>query len=479
MNNHAMPDDGAFEAIEIPFTQSQADAKIAELAKLSPLEYEQCREAEAKALCLRVSFLDKFVEAQRPKAPDEVEAEPFKDVEPWAEPVNGSTLLSEIQATIQRFSVLPEHSAPLMAVWALHAWTHDTADISPVLAFVSPEKRCGKTTALSVMSALVPKAMHAVNISTSVLFRVIEKYRPTVLIDEADTFLEANDELRGVLNGGHNRLSAFVWRSVGDDHEPRRFKVWAPKCIAMIGKLPDTLEDRALVVRLRRKQEGETVERFRADRIHEFHHLRQKAARWAADNEQTLRNSDPHVPDELNDRAQDNARAICAIADAVGGEWPRTIRTALIGSACQSDDEPQSAGILLLRDIAEIFEARRSDRIGSTELLDALCELEESPWNEWRVGKPISTRGIAKLLKPYGIIPKRDMSQRFYSRADFDDAFNRYLSDTSKTSVTSVISVMGSANELKNNNNSYGTYNGHDTCKRHNTSDDTIGSGEI
>lgn len=460
MNNHAMPDDVSLEAIEIPFTQSQAEAKIAELAKLSPLEYEQCREAEAKALCLRVSFLDKFVEAQRPKAPDGVEAEPFEDVEPWEEPVDGSTLLSEIQATIQRFSVLPEHSAPLMAVWALHAWTHDTADISPVLAFVSPEKRCGKTTALSVMSALVPKAMHAVNISTSVLFRVIEKYRPTVLIDEADTFLEANDELRGVLNGGHNRLSAFVWRSVGDDHEPRQFKVWAPKCIAMIGKLPDTLEDRALVVRLRRKQDGETVERFRADRIHEFHHLRQKAARWAVDNEQTLRNSDPHVPDELNDRAQDNARAICAIADAVGGEWPRTVRAALVGAATQSDDEPQSAGILLLRDIAEVFETRAATGIGSTELCTALCELEESPWNEWRGGRPISTRGIAKLLKPYGITPKRDRTNNVYRRMDFTDAFNRYLSDSPQNSPTSYASSTGSLSSTIKHNE----INGIGTC---------------
>jgi putative DNA primase/helicase len=49
-----------------------------------------------------------------------------------------------------------------------------------------------------------------------------------VLIDEADTFLGDNDELRGILNGGHNRISAYVWRSVGEDHEPRKFNVWAP-----------------------------------------------------------------------------------------------------------------------------------------------------------------------------------------------------------------------------------------------------------
>lgn len=342
-----------------------------------------------------------------------------------------------------------------MAAWVLHAWAHEASDISPVLAFVSPEKRCGKTTALSVIAALTPKPMHAVNISSSVLFRVVEKFAPTVLIDEADTFLAENDELRGILNGGHNRLSAYVWRSVGDDHEPRQFKVWSPKAVAMIGKLPDTLEDRALVVPLRRKQIGEMVERFRADRVSDFLPLRRKAARWSADSLSRLSDMDPEVPAGLNDRAQDNARAICAIADTAGGKWPATIRDALVGIAEQADDEPQSAGVLLLRDIAEIFEKRASLRIGSTELCDALCELEESPWGDWRRGSPITTRGIAKLLKPFGVKPMRDREHRYYGRADFADAFERYLSDslkisaTSGTSVTAFPSVTEKRSEIK------------------------------
>ena len=155
-----------------------------------------------------------------------------------------------------------------------------------------------------------------------------------MLIDEADTFLAVSDEEhRGVLNGGHNRLSAYVWRSVGDDHEPRAFRVWSPKCIALIGKLADTLEDRSLVVHLRRKRATEVVERFRADRVDDLLHLRRKGARWAEDNILRLRGMDPAIPSELNDRAQDNARPICAVADAVGGVWPEKIRGALAGLA--------------------------------------------------------------------------------------------------------------------------------------------------
>lgn len=471
---NAMPDSDDLHPDAVPFDMPQAEARIAELAKLKPLDYELCREAVAKEMGLRVSFLDKAVQEFRGD-PDDDSADPFEDVEPAAYPVDGAALLAELQATVLRFCILPDHSAPLIAAWVLHAWAHEDFDISPVLGIVSPEKRCGKTTALSVVSALTPRAMHAVNISASVLFRVIEKYKPTVMVDEADTFLDAdkNGDLRGMLNGGHNRLSAYVWRSVGDDHEPRRFKVWAPKVVAMIGNLPDTLEDRSLVVRLRRKRDGEAVERFRADRINDFLPLRQKAARWVKDNALTLANADPLVPDALHDRAQDNARCICAIADAVGGHWPVTIRAALVGMHHEVEaDEPQSAGVLLLRDVAEIFETRGVAGIGSTDLLNALCALEESPWSEWRGGRPISTRGIAKLLKPYGIEPKRDMSHRFYRRIDFMDAFNRYLSDggeksaTSATSVTETASVTEKYNEI----NTHDTYAANDAYSRHDAS---------
>lgn len=446
-------------AAEVPFNLSQIEAKVSELAKLKPLDYEVARDAEAKALGIRVSVLDKQVQAQRPKDQEDVALDPFEAVTPWGDDVDGAELLADIHAAILRFCVLPEHSAPLMAVWVLHAWAHEAADISPVLAFISPEKRCGKTTALSIIGAMVPRAMHNVNITTSVLFRVIELHAPTVLIDEADTYLGDNDELRGILNGGHNRLSAYVWRSVGDDHEPRRFKVWAPKCIAMIGKLPDTLEDRALIVPLRRKQSGETVERFRADKLNEFLPLRRMAARWADDNSLRLADVDPIVPGELNDRAQDNARAICAIADLAGGEWPQLIRASLVGLASRPDDEPQSAGVLLLRDVAEVFQTKRDERLGSSDLIEALCGLEESPWAEWRGGRPISTRGIAKLLKPFGVSPAQDRFGSFYRYPDFVDAFGRYLSNPLQNTATSATSAtpLRSATEKYNEIKAYGT----------------------
>ena len=443
----------------VPFQKSKEEV-IAELAELPAMDYDNIRKVEADKLGIRVATLDQEVEKRRPKDIKDDDLQIFKAVEPWPEPVDGAALLADIRATIQRFCVLPDHSDTIMAAWALHAWVHDAADISPILAFVSPEKRCGKTTALSVIGALVPKAMHSINVTTAVLFRVVEMYRPTVLIDEADTFLDGNDELRGIINGGHNRLSAVVWRTVGDNHDPKPFKVWAPKSIAMIGKLPDTLEDRALVVPLRRKQHGESIERFRFDKVEEFLPLRRRAQRWANDNMPSLNGMDPKIPESLNDRAQDNARAILAIADHIGGNWPDEARSAFVGLEENKDDEPQSDGILLLRDIQGILGSGNHETILSKDLLEGLCELEESPWAEWRMGKRISLQGIAKLLKPYGVTPERDRNSRFYRISAFQDAFERYLSDIPQNRVTTDTTVTDKENRHESPNN----INGGDAC---------------
>lgn len=402
--------------------------RIRHLSALDPLDYECRRQEEAALLGLRVSVLDVEVAKLRPMPDTDETPDYFGDLDPWPDSVAGADLLDELLATIQRFCVLPDHSDILIAAWVLHAHAHDSADISPLLCLTSPEKRCGKSTTASVISALVPRAMHVINVSPAVVFRVIEAHKPTLIIDEGDTFLKDNEDMRGLLNGGHNRRTAYVWRSVGDDHEPRRFNVWGPKLVAMIGRPPDTIVDRSILVRLRRKRPEDTVERFSTRTADGLVPLARKAARWVVDNRVRLTVADPDLPNDLNDRAQDNARPLCAIADAAGGDWPRRLRAALVASARQEqEDDPASPGVLLLSDIAEILGRWKGATISSRELLAELTADDEGPWAEWRRGDPITPRGIAKLLKEFGIRPTRDRAMRFYRIADLREACDRYL----------------------------------------------------
>jgi putative DNA primase/helicase len=239
----------------------------------------------------------------------------LSDPEPWPDAVDGAALLDALARVFTRHVVLPIGAAAALALWVLQTYCLDAFEVAPILGITSPQKECGKTTLLSVLAGAVRRALPAANISPAAVYRTIEIADPTLLIDEADSFLRDNEQLRGTVNSGHTRPTGFVVRCVGDDYEPRRFNTFCMKAIAAIGDLPGTIESRAIGVRLKRRMAGEHVERLRADRLErELEPLRRQAVRWAKDNEGVLREADPPV-DMINR----------SIADAVGGEWGRVL----------------------------------------------------------------------------------------------------------------------------------------------------------
>ena len=410
---------------------------VARLAGLSVLEYEVARQGESSRLGIRVGVLDRSVSQARSQPPsfNQAGTDFLRDTEPWPEPVDGAKLLDELTSAVRTYLVLSDGCAEVMALWVVAAHAHDCFDISALLAITSPTPACGKTTSLTLLGALVPRPCPAANITHAALFRSIEKWQPTLLIDEADTFLQNSDELRGVLNSGHQRANAFVIRTVGDDHEPRQFRTWAPKVIAQIGKLPPTLASRAIHVELRHKTANENVKTLRTDRLDGLRPLGRRAARWAKDQANNLRAADPKMPPALSNRAADNWRPLLAIADDAGGDWPeRARRIAVLHGADRSE---LTIGIMLLSDLKDIFDGRGETRMSSTELVTHLTALEARPWPEWYQGKPVTARQIARLLDPFGVAPATirtpEGTFKGYRREDFDDAFARYLAMPSVT----------------------------------------------
>src|SRR5262249_8006243 len=140
---------------------------------------------------------------------------------------------------------------------------------------------------------------------------------------EFDAALKDNEEMRGILNSGHSRDAAFCIRCEGEDNHPKRFSTWAPKAFAAIKPIRDTLMDRSIVVPMRRRKKTEPRLRYRDRENDEFRRLRSQALRWANDNIESFRDAEPEVPDALNDRAADNWRPLLAVADRVGGKWPK------------------------------------------------------------------------------------------------------------------------------------------------------------
>jgi len=278
--------------------------EVDRLATLPKLDYDRQREDAATRLGVRVATLDKVVREKR-SADDDAETLPHWNVEPSAQPVDGAALLKNLRQVFRRYIYLPQGADIALSLWVLHAWTMDAGEISPFMVLVSPTKRCGKTSVLILLLYLTPKSELASNISPSALFRYIEAIRPTLIVDEADTFVKDNEELRGILNSGHTKVAANIIRNVevNGQYKPRRFSTWAPKAIATIRALADTLEDRSIIVQLQRKPPGAKVERLRRRDNERFAALRSNAARWAEDNFDKLADPDPQMPEALTRRA--------------------------------------------------------------------------------------------------------------------------------------------------------------------------------
>jgi putative DNA primase/helicase len=315
----------------------------------------------------------------------------------------------------------------------------DVVQVAPLAVITAPEKRCGKSQLLTLIGKLSYRPLAASNITPAALFRTIETWKPTLLIDETDSFLKENEELRGILNAGHTRDSAYVVRIVGEDLKPARFSVWAAKALAGIGHLADTIMDRAILLELRRKLPHEKVERLRHAEPGLFEELRAKLARFADDCREQIRHARPNLPESLHDRAQDCWEPLLAIADVAGGEWPMRARQAAL-KLSGSEAPTLSIGTELLADIREVFETLGVDRIATWRLIDELCSDAERPWSTYNRGKPITARQLAKFLGAYGIasvtIRVDGGTPKGYFRVMFEEAFKRYLPEPAPPSAT-------------------------------------------
>ena len=380
-----------------PLLSKKARPEVERLASLPVDDYETERKAAAEKLGMRVGELDGVVKTIRQPLTGGLMH--IRAVEPSPDPVDGAQLLEELATAIERHVKLPPGGAVVAALWVLHSHALEATFLSPILLITSPVYGCGKTSLLTVLRELVQRPLPTSNISPAALYRCIEEYQPTLLIDEADTFAKLSDELRNILNAGHTRAMAYVVRTTGDNHEPKSFSTFGAKVLAAIGKMPPTVVSRSVQIKLKRLAVGESVERLRLDRLDHLKPLAQRAARWAIDHLDQLRAADPDIPPTLRLRHADNWRVLFAIADAAGGDWPRLARHA--AELLDEPDDDDTLGVVLLGDIRELFEQRGETHLNSQNIVDHLASLENRKWAELNNGKPLSKNRLAALLKPF------------------------------------------------------------------------------
>ena len=356
-------------------------------------------------------------------------------------------LLTEITGFIRRFVVMDEDEALAMALWVMHTHTFEAADVTPTLSIKSAEKRSGKTLLLELLSYIVARPWLTSRVTPGVLVRKIAVTPPpTLLLDEADAAFngprEYAEALRGLLNAGYRRdgVTSLLVRK-GGDWLARDFPVFAPRAIAGIGKLPDTVADRSIPINLRRRTAQETRERFHPREVRPVGtQLRDEIICWADQFRDLLPSARPAIPPELDDRAAEIWEPLLAIADLDDGDLPAQARAAALSLSTGDDRQDDSLAVKLLSDIRAIFlKDKALDRRTSKGLVDDLVKLVEAPWGDLR-GQPINERTLAHMFRPYGIkshqIRVGATTLKGYMRSDFADAWARYVPDPPTTETT-------------------------------------------
>ncbi|GAA5045613.1 hypothetical protein HNP84_002589 [Thermocatellispora tengchongensis] len=344
---------------------------------------------------------------------------------------DGAGLLDQLRAALVRYVILPTpQAADAVVLWiaATHAqpaWAH-----APRLVIRAPEKRCGKSRLLDIVEATCYEPFITVNSSSAAVYRSITDDPPTLLVDEADTIFgpkaDGNEDLRGLLNAGHQR-NRPAKRYDANANRVESIPTFAMAALAGIGAMPDTIEDRAVVVRMRRRAPGESAAPYRHRR--DRPPLRALAAainQWLRTDLSTLEAAEPAMP--VEDRAADTWEPLVIVADHAGGDWPERARAAAVALTSEADENTASSPRLRL--LTACRAAFGTDTALPTAVL--LDRLKADPESEWAEHGPagLTPRKLGIMLAEYDI---RSTNIRFptgqakgYQRADFLDAWARY-----------------------------------------------------
>jgi hypothetical protein len=347
--------------------------------------------------------------------------------------------LDLIRHILERHLYLSEHQLVAVTLWIAHSFLFNQFSVTPRLVLVSPVRGCGKSTLLSIINNLGCKTRKSDHTTPAVLFRLMDRERPTLLLDEADNQdLLTNSTLRAVLNSGH-RHDGRIMRHL--DGHLAEFSTFAPVALATIGRLPLPLMHRSVVIHMGRSPnpltrfDPKTIPSQQAD----LDIIYREVLMWAP---RVILNLDPRLPEQLNNRPADNWRPLVAIADACSQAWGKAAREAAIALSKNQDED---FGVILLQDIRTIFDLRpTADRLASAVLVNELNDLPDAAWSEWRGPKgdqhprKITQRQLAIMLAAFGIKPRTiwplhrhltSKSARGYFRNQFEAAWAAYCEE--------------------------------------------------
>lgn len=376
--------------------------------------------------------------SQAPKQgakPNNVKRLAFHVPEPWPQAVDINELFKEMDGILKRHLIVTPEERWTIIFWIVFSYIPRSFRHSPRLLVTSPQMQCGKTTLLSILAAMAYKALHVSHLTPATLFRMLDKERPTIIADEADTYIYGNEDMRNVLNNGHSKDGSLVMRCEGDRNDVRLFDAYGAMVIGQIGVPPDTVLDRSIPILMKRKKPTEKTLPFLSedeDTMKECREIQSKLLRWTTDYASDLAKAAMQLPDFLHNRNEDKWRPLFAIAELAGDPWKCRVEQAARRAVSLDCSDNAELAVRLLADIRDVFKTAGAQAMMTASLLHELNALDERPWGTLNNGKAMDARKMSDFLRPFGIAPQNIRfanggQKKGYAVAYFTDTFERYL----------------------------------------------------
>jgi putative DNA primase/helicase len=364
-----------------------------------------------------------------------------EDLAPWGEPVDTAELLAAIETKYRRYVVTSGAVVMATVLWVPFSYVVEIATHAPKLLYTSPVKDAGKTTALHVVRWMVQRSYPAVEATGAVLYRIIDRLKPTLLLDEADTLFQRRNALAHIINESWTNSGSKIPRAKAGGKGFDEYDVYGAQLISMKGlHVPDTTASRCIIGQFLPKLASELVDEFTYLDDDEFKMIRRKLQRWAIDNAVVLRAAKPDFPPGFNNRVRVNWKMLLAIADLAGDKWSKRARNAALELETGRDEQSEEIRLLAgLRDVWSSAPERTSE-----SLCAALAAHPTGEWADFRGKGPISQHQLAAFLRvkfmirPFPGHPTKrsDVTRGSYKRGQFEELWARLLQKPSQDSNT-------------------------------------------
>jgi hypothetical protein len=386
-----------------------------ELHKVRMDEADRDAFAGAVARPLRVTKKTLLSRLYDGKAQPERRSIIFQDPQPWETLVVGNELLGEVVGLINKHILLSSDDAITVALWVFFTYlvNEPYVQVSPYLVLSSPDKRCGKTRLLELIERLVWRGYAVSDISKSGFFRLIEKFHPSLLVDEAHKVLKNRGDLLQMFLDAYSRRKPVVLINP-ETLEPEAFDIWCARALAFIGGLDDQLLDRSIEIKMARKREADVKPKHTETPYEYTDELRRKLSRWALDNAPAVANA--LIPDfkSGNDRAADNWEMHFRIAAVIDPDNVEAVIQIALAKEKQDSGDRASEQSILLKGVEDIYReaceatgrSYEQDIFLSLTTICTLLNLEYpkmGPWHTWKRGERYGANEyqLSKIIRAY------------------------------------------------------------------------------